>query len=423
MSATAAAASAPRTPSLAGRRVLLAVSGSIAAYKSVVLLRLLQKQGAEVRVVLTEAAADFVPPLTFAALTHAPVLQSVRSEAGWNNHVELGLWADVMIVAPATAHTLARLANGICNDLVSAVYLSARCPVLLAPAMDVDMWHHPSTQANVQRLTSYGNRIVPVGHGELASGLHGDGRLAEPETILEHIVEACSEAHSQRPGPLSGRRVLVTAGPTREALDPVRFLSNRSSGKMGLAVVEGLLDLGAEVDLVLGPVDRPAPEHPKLRVHRIESAQELARSAQALWPTATAGVLAAAVSDYRPAAAAEHKLKKSDEDLTLRLVRNPDVAASLGQQKTPGQVLVGFALETRDGRKHALSKLERKNLDLIVLNEHLPSAPALGADDNALTLLFARGEERTFGRADKTALGRQLAAVVAELVGDRRASA
>ena len=439
-----------------GRRIIVGVSGSIAAYKAVLLVRLLVRAGAEVRVLMTPAATRFVAPLTFSTLAKSAVLTDVASEAGWNNHVELGLWADAYVIAPATANTLAHLANGLCDTVLAAVYLSARCPVLLAPAMDVDMWRHPSTRANAERLASFGNVLIPVGEGELASGLRGAGRLAEPEDILAAIARTLTEAHAssedagdgatsdgavsdgaavaarerlrlpstaQAPGGrLSAKRVLVTAGPTHEPIDPVRFIANRSSGRQGLAIATALLDEGAAVDLVLGPVaiaeafEALARRHPaRLRTHPVRTATEMHEATTALWTDCDAGVLVAAVADYRPAAVAAQKIKKAPgggEALTLQLVRNPDIAADLGRAKRPHQQLIGFALETEDGLAHARAKLERKGLDAIVLNLHAAEASAFGGDDNEVTVVTAAGEVTRHARMGKAAVGK----VVADLV-------
>ena len=483
-------------PPFRGRRLIVGVCGSIAAYKAALLTRLLVRAGAEVRVLMTPAATAFVTPLTLSTLSRHEVLTSVISPEGWNNHVELGLWADAYVIAPATANTLARLAHGLCDDVLAAVYLSARCPVLVAPAMDVDMWQHPSTRDNVARLERHGVTVIPVGEGELASGLSGAGRLAEPEDIVAAIERRLAEhpnasapdtrdadlsdadtpdadlagadtpdtdlreadlrdADSQdadtrtapRPrqpidtspepdtdhdaapgdrapdtepanaGRLAGATVLVTAGPTYEPIDPVRFVGNRSSGKQGLAIVEALLARGARVELVLGPVRLAPKPHPRLRVHAVTTAREMHTACLARWPACTAGILCAAVADYRPAEVAEHKIKKplasaqsgGDADgITLRLVRNPDIAAELGAAKRADQFLVGFALETENGLANARGKLARKRLDAIVLNVHGPAASAFGGDDNAVTIVGADGDIATHNRAPKR--------VVAELV-------
>ena len=402
------------TTNLSGRRIIVGVSGSIAAYKAVLLVRLLVKAGAEVRVLMTPSATEFVNTLTFSTLSKHQVLTSVISEEGWNNHVELGLWADAYVIAPATANTLAKLANGICDTVLAAVYLSARCPVMFAPAMDVDMWHHPSTQANIKRLESYGNDIIPVGEGELASGLTGAGRLAEPETIVEAIQKKLQETDGAQGKDLAGKRVLLTAGPTHEPLDPVRFIGNHSSGKMGVAIATALLARGAQVELVLGPASAIPPVHPNLTVTAVRTAHQMHDACVALWPDMDAGIMTAAVADYRPETAADKKIKKAGNEMLLSLVKNPDIAAALGKVKKANQRLIGFALETNDGKKYALGKMQRKNFDAIVLNLHTPEATAFGGDTNQVTILKATGEEMPFARMSKVRVAEE---VVRVLVG------
>lgn len=369
--------------SLHGKKIILGVCGSIAAYKSALIVRGLIKAGAKVQVLMTEAATDFISPLTLSTLSKRPVHTSARGEDGWNNHVELGLWADAMLIAPATAHTLAKLANGFCNDMVSAVYLSARCPVWFAPAMDLDMWAHPSTQDNVQRLQSFGNHLIDVTEGELASGLSGAGRLAEPEDIIQALAAGLTPDQS-----LLGKKVLVTAGPTYEALDPVRFIGNHSSGSMGVEIALAAARRGAEVQLVLGP-SQLKPVHPKLTVVRVTSAQEMYEACLAYWPDADLAIMAAAVADYRPATVATEKIKKSADDsgLTIELVRNPDIAATLGKNKAPHQQLIGFAMETENGEDNARRKLLKKNFDAIVLNSIRDKGAGFGPGTNQITIL------------------------------------
>lgn len=389
------------------KKIILAVSGSIAAYKAVYLTRLLVKAGAEVQVLMTDSAKAFVGPLTFATLSKRPVLTDVSAEDAWNNHVELGLWADLMLVAPATANTLARLAHGLCDNIVSAVYLSARCPVMLAPAMDVDMWHHPATQANVRTLLAYGNHLLPVGTGELASGLVGEGRLAEPEEIMAHL-----EAFFQPAQPtLAGQRVLVTAGPTYEGIDPVRFIGNRSSGKMGVAIAEVIAERGGEVVLVLGP-SALKPEMPGLTVVRVETAQEMYDAAVAAFPSCQTAIMAAAVADYRPAEMATQKIKKTGDTLTLTLVKNPDIAAALGQQKRPDQRLVGFALETNDAEANAQDKLRRKRMDYIVMNTLQDEGAGFGGDTNKVTVYTADNKTHHFQLSTKRKVAEDIVGVV-----------
>ena len=366
---------------LAGKKIILGVSGSIAAYKAALLVRGLIKAGAEVRVLMTPAATEFISPLTLGTLSRHEVITSVHSEAGWNNHVELGLWADAYVIAPATATTLAKLAHGICDTALVAVYLSARCPVFFAPAMDVDMWRHPATRANVATLQAYGNHLIDVGSGELASGLEGPGRLAEPERILDLL-----EAHFRRRQDLAGRRILITAGPTHEDLDPVRYLGNRSTGRMGIALAEAAAARGAEVKLVLGPTTLPVRD-PSVAITSVRSAREMHAAAVGAWPECTDGILCAAVADYRPAEVAPEKIKKTEGELQLRLVRNPDIAADLGASKRGDQMLVGFALETENEEANARGKLLRKNLDLIVLNSPRTPGAAFGHDTNQIRLI------------------------------------
>lgn len=389
------------------RRIILGVSGSIAAYKSAFLTRLLVKKGAEVQVLMTGSAAAFITPLTLSTLSKRPVLSDVSSESGWNNHVELGLWADALLIAPATANTLAKLANGLCDNILSAVYLSARCPVFVAPAMDVDMWHHPATRANIERLQSFGVQVIPVGHGELASGLVGDGRMAEPEDIVTWL-----DAYFNKDRPLAGKKALVTAGPTFEPLDPVRFIGNHSTGKMGIALAETLAEQGAEVTLVLGPTP-VQPTRPDVRVIPVMSAQEMYEACAPLFPTMDITVLAAAVADYRPAVFSEVKIKKKEEDMRIELAKTVDIAAALGREKRPGQLLVGFALETNNEEDNALAKLEKKNLDFIVLNSLRDTGAGFGHDTNKITILRRDGSKTAFELKSKTAVARD---IIAEIV-------
>lgn len=368
---------------LKGKRILLGVTGSIAAYKSAMLIRLLVKQEAEVKVILTPSAKDFITPLTLATLSRNPVLSEfASSETGtWNNHVELGSWADVFVVAPASANTLAKMAHGECDNLLLAVYLSARCPVFLAPAMDLDMLAHPATQANLDTLKKSGNHVLSTQVGELASGLVGDGRMAEPEEIVEYL-----DLHFASKKKLSGKRALVTAGPTYEAMDPVRFIGNHSSGKMGFAIAEVLAEQGAVVDLVTGPTHQKT-DHPSITLHPVVSAQEMFEACAKIFPAADIAVLSAAVADYRPAQRADQKIKKGGESLNLDLVRTIDIAASLGKQKRNDQILVGFALETQDEVRNASEKLKAKNFDFIVLNSLNDTGAGFSGDTNKVQIL------------------------------------
>ena len=366
---------------LKGKKILLAITGSIAAYKAATLTRLLVKAGAEVQVIMTKAATDFITPLTLTTLSKNQVYTEVSSGESWNNHVELGLWADTMIIAPVTATTLAKLANGLCDNMVVAAYLSARCPVFFAPAMDLDMWAHPATQGNVQQLQAYGNHLIPVGHGELASGLVGSGRMAEPEVIVQTLSKYFSATQ-----PLLGRSVMITAGPTYEPVDPVRFIGNRSSGKMGIALADVAARLGANVELILGP-SKLRPTHPGVQVTSVQTAREMNDVSLALFPKMDVAILSAAVSDYRPAHTADQKIKKESDQLTIKLVKNPDIAAALGQIKLPEQLLIGFALETNNEEVNAKEKLRKKNFDFIVLNSLQDAGAGFDVSTNKISII------------------------------------
>ncbi len=389
--------------------IILGISGSIAAYKAAHLTRLLIKQGATVQVLMTESATAFIAPLTLSTLSKRPVFTEVVSESSWNNHVELGLWADAMIVAPASANTLAKLANGLCDNILSAVYLSARCPVLVAPAMDVDMWHHPATQSNIQRLASHGVSVIPVGHGELASGLVGDGRMAEPEDILAFLQQKIKSKPVLTP--LAGKKALVTAGPTYESLDPVRFLGNHSTGKMGIALAEILAEQGAAVTLVLGPTNLKA-HHPGIQTVSVRSAAEMYEACSAVFSEADLVVLAAAVADYRPKEVSDTKIKKKEEDLNLELVKTVDIAATLGKLKKPHQTMVGFALETNNETANAQQKLEKKNFDFIVLNSMRDAGAGFGHDTNKISILRRDGMRSDFPLKSKTEVARDIVAEI-----------
>jgi len=368
---------------LKGRKILLGVSGSIAAYKAALLVRLLVKAGAEVQVVMTGAAKEFITPLTLATLSKRPGFSEfVNDQSGsWNNHVDLGLWADLMVVAPASARTLARFAHGLCDDLLTAVYLSAKCPVMLAPAMDLDMYRHPTTQENLRRLESFGNRVIQAEHGELASGLVGEGRLADPG----HIVAAIERHFAHRPA-LAGKRVLITAGPTQEAIDPVRFISNHSSGKMGYALAAAFARAGSKVMLISGPTALPLPDSTIQRVP-VRSAREMYEAAEAAFTEAELVFWAAAVADYAPAHPAEQKIKKKEATLSLELAKTTDIAGTLGARKRPGQRLVGFALETENELANARAKRQAKNLDWIILNSLRDTGAGFGHDTNKITVI------------------------------------
>ena len=394
---------------LKGKKILLGVTGSIAAYKSLLLVRLLIKEGAYVKVIQTPAARDFVTPLSLATLSRNPVLSDLFMADTWANHVELGRWADILVVAPLSCNTLAKMAAGICDNLLMATYLSAVCPVLLAPAMDEDMWRHPATQANLQRVRSFGNKIIPVGKGELASGLFGDGRMAEPETILEQLTTLVSTDGASLP--LKGKRALVTAGPTYEAIDPVRFIGNHSSGKMGIAIARELAARGASVHLVLGPSAQD-PGIPGVTVQRVVSAAEMFKACVDQFAGSDMAILSAAVADYTPAVAATEKIKKTDDHLTLELTRTKDILKTLGGQKKESQFLVGFALETSGGRDYALGKLVSKNADLIVLNSLSDEGAGFGVDTNKITIFGRDGFEKAFEKKPKQQVAEDIVDII-----------
>jgi len=386
-----------------GKKIIVAVCGSIAAYKSVILVRSLIKDGAEVKVIMTSEATHFVGALTFSTLSRHDVYSDISSEEGWNNHVELGLWADLIVVAPATANTLAKMAQGLCDNILLAVYLSARCPIWIAPAMDVDMWHHPATQRNVASLGEDGVHLIPVGDGELASGLVGEGRMAEPHEIMEEIT-----GFFKKKSELTGTQFLVTAGPTYEDLDPVRYIGNRSSGKMGIAIAKELADRGARVDLVIGPTHQQIDAHPSLNVHHVRSAREMAEAAIKLWPDCAGAVFAAAVADYRPAKISTDKIKKKEGDLVIELERTVDIAKALAKQKTSSQLTIGFALETQDLEQNAQSKLARKNFDMIVLNSPNDAGAGFQHDTNKVTFYWAEGKTRALPLLAKTEVASEI---------------
>ena len=403
----------PTMTTLSGKKILLAVSGSIAAYKTAPLVRLLIKSGAEVQVIMTAAAKGFITPLTLSTLSKHPVWSDVHSGKDWNNHVELGLWADAMLVAPATANTLAKMANGLCDNLLLAVYLSSRCPVFVAPAMDLDMWVHPSTQANIQRLQSYGNHLLPVEEGELASGLVGKGRMAEPETILDHLKAFFTPA---APAPLVGKRVLVSAGATQEAIDPVRYLTNHSTGTMGAALATVLLQQGAEVIFLKGKTAVAPPTHPSLQVHGFTSAADLHQLSVTQFPKVDVAILAAAVADYTPTTVADQKVKKQGGDWQLTLQRTVDIAATLGQQKRADQLLIGFALETQQALSNAQGKLKRKNFDAIVLNDLSEEGAGFGTQTNRITILEATGGQQSFPVKPKIEVAQDIVQKIIDLL-------
>lgn len=367
-----------------GKHIILGITGGIAAYKSAMLARLLIRQGAEVQVVMTPSAREFITPVTLSALTGKPVISEffTANTGEWHSHVDLGLWADAMVIAPATACTIGKMANGVADNMLVTTYLSAKAPVFVAPAMDLDMMAHPSTIRNIAMLKQYGNHIIESEVGELASHLTGKGRMAEPE----HIVKALDAFFTQKQL-LAGKKLLITAGPTYEKIDPVRFIGNYSSGKMGFALADAAADMGAEVTVVSGPVSI-APTSPYVKVVKVESAKEMLAACKEIWPGSDIGIMCAAVADYAPAVEANHKIKREDMDtMTVALVKNPDIAASLGSVKTDGQFLVGFALETENGEFNATRKLASKHLDMICLNSLADKGAGFGTDTNKVTVI------------------------------------
>ena len=368
---------------LENKKIVLGVTGSIAAYKACILARLLIKKGAEVQVVMTPSAKEFITPLTLATLTQKPVVSEFfdRRDGSWHSHVSLGLWADAMLVAPASASTIGKMANGIADNMLVTTYLSMKAPVFVAPAMDLDMYAHPSTQANLQKLQSYGNHIIEPGTGFLASKLEGKGRMEEPEKIVEVL-----EQYFAKQQKLAGKKVLITAGPTYEKIDPVRFIGNYSSGKMGFALAGVCAEQGAEVTLICGPVMLQT-NHPNIKRIDVESAQQMYEAATKHFPKTDIAILCAAVADFTPKTTADKKIKRKGDDLTIKLQPTQDIAAALGAQKKKKQVLVGFALETDNELKNAKDKMERKNLDLIVLNSLQDKGAGFRVDTNKVTII------------------------------------
>lgn len=394
---------------LAGKKILVGITGSIAAYKSVYLVRLLIKAGAEVKVIMTPSAKDFVSPLTLSTLSRNPVIIDLFDEQSWANHVMLGRWADVMVIAPLSCNTLAKMANGLCDNLLLATYLSATCPVVAAPAMDEDMWHHPSTKANLVRLESFGNQIIPVEKGDLASGLNGEGRMAEPERIIEYITTNFFLTR-----PLEGKKALVTAGPTYEPIDPVRFIGNHSSGKMGIAIAKELYHRGAAVTLVMGPSQYEFSAE-GIAVVRVKTADQMYKSCHESYPGSDLTVMAAAVADYTPVETADQKIKKKSDSLTITLSKTKDILKSLGEKKNSKQVLVGFALETNDEKKNALEKLAKKNADMIILNSMKDTGAGFGYDTNKITIFDKSGQEFSFDTKSKTDVAKDIVDTIIRL--------
>jgi len=388
------------------KKIIVGVTGGIAAYKIPQLVRLLKKEGAEVQVIVTEAAKSFVTPQTLSVLSENPVLSDFfkNSQGEWNNHVHLALWADAIVVAPAGANTLAKMAHGLCDNLLMSVILSSRCPVWVAPAMDLDMWTHASTQANIKTLTSQGINIIDPVDGELASGLSGKGRMAEPEQIFAVLESQLLPA----PNYFTGKRVLVTAGGTQESIDPVRFIGNHSSGKMGFAIADALVQSGATVDIVYGSVSVALPEN--CAVYPTLSAKEMHTKCLALFPHCDILIMAAAVADFAPVEIASQKIKKTEDSITITLTKNPDILSELSGQKRSNQITIGFALETEteNENNNALGKLQKKNLDCIVLNSQSNPESGFGVDTNAVTIFCNDGKQWQIPTASKTEVAQKL---------------
>lgn len=394
---------------LKGKHIILGISGGIAAYKAVSLLRLFVKAGADVQVVITPAGKEFITPVTLSALSGHPVISEffTANTGSWNSHVDLGLWADAVVIAPATASTIAKMANGVADNMLITTYLSAKAPVFIAPAMDLDMFAHPSTQRNLDWLRSYGNHIIEPASGELASHLIGKGRMEEPEQIFKVVADFLTRRKD-----MEGKKVMITAGPTYEKIDPVRFIGNYSSGKMGYALAEVCAERGAEVVLISGPVSIKA-HHPSIKVVSVESAQQMHDAALSAFADSDAAIMCAAVADYAPVVVAEKKIKREKDDIpVIELKKNPDIAAALGKIKKPGQMLVGFALETDNEMANAQSKLERKNLDMIVLNSLADKQAGFGVDTNKVTIIEKDGKVHSYEVKPK----KEVAADIVDLI-------
>ena len=396
---------------LKGKKVLIGVTASIAAYKTAELVRLFKKAGASVRVIQTEASLAFIAPLTLATLSENRVLtKMVDSDSGeWSNHVELGLWADMMVVAPLTANTMAKMKSGECDNLLLATYLSAKCPIFFAPAMDLDMYKHPSTKANISTLQEYGNTLIPSGFGELASGLVGEGRMAEPSEIIESIT-----AKLNNDLPLTNKKVLITAGPTHESIDPVRFIANRSSGKMGIALAIEAANKGALVSLVLGPTHLEC-NHTNIKVYKVITSSQMYEQVNTYFSTSDIGIFTAAVADYKPNIVSENKIKKSDNNLNISLEKTVDILAEMGSKKSDKQFIVGFALETDNEVENAKDKLKRKNLDMIVLNSLNNKGAGFQHNTNKITIIDKANNISNFELKDKSEVAKDVIDKIIEL--------
>jgi phosphopantothenoylcysteine decarboxylase/phosphopantothenate--cysteine ligase len=384
------------------KKILVGITGSIAAYKVATLVRLLIKQGAEVKVIMTKSATEFISPLTLSTLSKQHVLTNLYNNDEWENHVQLGRWADLMLIAPLSANTLSKMASGACDNILLAIYLSATCPVVMAPAMDEDMWHHPAVQNNIQKLKSYGNHILPVNNGELASGLIGEGRMAEPEEMVGYLKAYFAENQD-----LKGKKILITAGPTYEAIDPVRFIGNRSSGKMGVAIARECFNRGADVILVLGPVSSNF-DTSGLNVIKVQTANEMFEACKTIFHTVDIAIMAAAVADYTPKMAEAQKIKKQNSEFSLELVKTPDILQYLGSVKRQNQLLVGFALETHNEHRFALEKLKSKNADLIVLNSITNPGVGFNFDTNQVTIFDKMGKVLPFELKQKNLVAKDI---------------
>ncbi len=395
---------------LEGKHIILGVTGSIAAYKAAILIRGLVKEGAEVQVVMTPAAKEFITPVTMSALSDRPVASEffAANDGTWNSHVDMGQWADLMLIAPITAATIGKMASGVADNLLITTYLSAKCPVYIAPAMDLDMFAHPSTLRNMETLQSFGNVILEPGVGELASGLHGKGRMMEPDQIVEEVVNFFDSKKK-----LLTKKVLVTAGPTYEKIDPVRFIGNYSSGKMGFTIAEELASQGADVILVAGPVGLSV-NHPNIKRIDVESASEMLEASKSVFHDVDAAVMCAAVADYRPSSQSSQKIKRKDADIAIELKTTEDIAATLGKIKRENQLLVGFALETQDEVTNAAGKLQKKNLDFIVLNSLQDKGAGFGVDTNKITILSKDNKAQEFELKQKTEVAVDIVEKIAE---------
>ncbi len=399
-----------------GKHILIGVTGGIAAYKVATVIRLLVKEGAEVRVIMTPHAKDFITPLTFATLSGNPVFTDFfdPENGNWNSHVGLALWADAFLIAPATANTIAKMASGVADNLLLTTYLSARCPVFIAPAMDMDMLAHPATIANIETMRGRGHHIIDSGSGFLASGLSGKGRMAEPEEIVKVVTDFLSK--KKRHKPLTGKKVMINAGPTVEPIDPVRFLSNYSTGRMGIALADAAADMGADVTLVLGPVSL-SPKHSDIKVVNVTTAASMAEASKSHFKDCDIAILSAAVADFSPAETAVNKIKRGEEDLILRLRPTKDIAAELGKLKRDNQILAGFALETHSGPEHAMAKLKKKNLDLVVLNMSNEEGSGFGHDTNRITIIDRNNNIDKFELKSKDEAARDILDKIVKMTG------